>query len=1006
MTQDILRHSADLLERALDEALHADPSREVRLRKAREGLLRTREQLDSGYRYTPGYRIANGASTVADYYMQTNTERARELLELAVLLLESERNDDGRYTPTIEYCRERLGRLGPAPAAAVRTGPAPGPVPGPVPSPAGLIPQQTTNTGAGAGAGAGADASAGTGIAEGGPAVAVTAAVAAVAPAPEGGAVTAAADAVAGGGAVTAAADAVAGAGVAVTVAAGGETTTVGFGASRFSSQMSPTRDWDTLLGDWRSGPPDDDTVRRLVAELGARITELFGKHAPVSSESLLPVLDEDLQELPALLALVSVPGDDAQALHQRAKDARSTCRSEMISYAKGDTVVDVRILRRHWLASALWNYAVEGHWHSSSYQTLADILGYLQLIQISYRYHEAKREQLLDVTETAVLLALGELRDPELNRVQYVYSWLRHAIGIHLLVGGPDPTAPKELRFNELIQDSRFSDRHIYAEYWAVRVLNRWTEENRHRSSVALTLLKLSGWKVDRLDRLLDLLYSSTGYYADTGTPEEQQAAHAFWRKAGRDMLATIRMVRVARNPWESGSATATGFLSMGDQDASVQVSNRLLQGIAAELAPGPQGTMVQGALFAGRPVPTFLALDSFGPVGVLKIDEVAKVRREKENFDRFAEAYLRPVYRASKCVVGSTTIANSSNGDLYQGIFTSYVFRHRDEPKTLRDWVRTANPDALQPVIEEVFMDALGPWLSQAQRTIGDLRGEYPALRPVAFELTSYAPGKNVESELEHFRLPEVAETFGIDGGLPWQHRTLEYLLGNSALGSSPFAADPAYKSVTNPLWLVAHMAETGKRDPGTEDLFERLLYDRQYGVTTASYLTCICHGDLHGENVLASGPDGGRPDLYVIDFETTHQGHICKDFARLESALWSRTFSWNQRQLQQVRSWFVGSLRGTSMWEPDIPEDTDPDVRRVLLCIAKLRAILKGCEQKNWPFGEAEYQWALLASLLPFARYRDHEAQVNRHLPFLLAADVADVLVEHAEGATSGT
>ncbi|APS20589.1 hypothetical protein TK78_17765 [Streptomyces sp. Tue 6075] len=979
VTREVLQHSADTLERALDDALQAMPSREAHLRKAREGLLRTREQLANGYPYVPGYRIANGASTVAEYYMRTDVARARELLELAVLLLESERNDDGRYTPTIEKCQERLEQLGPVPAPTAGTGPAPGPGASSGPASAGQLPQQAPAPGGG-------DSRA----------VTVSAAAAAVAPA----------TASENGATSTAAAAADAGGGVAVSVAAGGETATVGVAASRFLPQMNPTRDWDTLLEEWRSGEPDEDTVRQLAAELGARITELFGRHASIPSESLLPVLDEDLQELPGLLAFVSVPGDDAQALHQRAKDARSNCRSEMLSYAKGNTVVDVRALRRHWLASALWNYAVEGHWHSSGYQTLADILGYLQLIQISYRYHEAKREQLLDVTETAVLLALGELRDPELNRVPYVYGWLRHAIGIHLLVGGPDPTAPKELRFNELIQDPRFADRHIYAEYWAARVLNRWTEENQHRSSVALTLLKLSGWKADRLDRLLDLLYSSTGSYGDTETPEERQEALAFWRKASRDMLATIRMVRVARNPWDSGAATTADLLSMGDQGASVQVSNRLLQGIAAELAPGPQGTMVQGALFAGRPVPTFLALDSFGPVGVLKIDEVAKVRREKENFDRFAEAYLRPVYRASKCVVGSTTVANSSNGDLYQGIFTSYVFRHRDEPKTLRDWVRTADPDALQSVIKEVFMDALGPWLSQAQRTIGDLRGEYPALRPAAFELTSYAPGKNAESELEHFRLPEVADIFGIDGGLPWRHRRLGHLLKNSALGSSPFAAAPGYESVTNPLWLVAHMAEIGERDAGTSDLFERLLYDRQYGVTTASYLTCVCHGDLHGENVLASGPDGRRPDLYVIDFETTHQGHICKDFARLESALWSRTFSWNHEQLLQVRSWFVGSLRGTAMWEPDIPADVDPDVRRVLLCIAELRAILKGCEQKNWPFGEAEYQWALLASLLPFARYRDHKDQVNRHLPFLLAADVADVLVEHAEGAASGS
>ncbi|MEG3629950.1 phosphotransferase [Streptomyces poriticola] len=978
MATEILQHSAETLETALYDAIQAVPSleRDTRFRKAREGLMKTQEQLAKGYQHIPGYFLANGASTVAEHYMQRDGARARVLLELAVHLFESE-NDDGRYTPSIENCRGRLDQLGPAPA--------------------GRQPEPVLPSGAG-------DAAA---------TAAASAAVAAVTPprspeqttpaipaapttetAPTTQTTASATDVAAGGGGVAA-----------VSVATGGDTAAAGaVAASRFATQLNATRDWDALLDDWRTGDPDETAVRQLVGELGVRITELLRTHASVSSESLLPIIEEDLRQLPGHLAPVSVPGDDAQALHQRAKDARSTCRSEMLAYAKGGTVVDVDVLRRHWLASALWNYAVEGHWHSSGYQTLADLLGYLQLIQISYRYHAAKRELLLDVTETAVLLALGELRDTELNRVPHVSGWLRHAVGIHLLVGGPDPTAPNELRFNELIQDPKFADRHIYAEYWATRVLNRWTEETQHRSSVALTLLKLSGWKADRLDRLLDLLYSSTGYYGDSGTAEERQEALAFWRKAGMDMLATIRMVRVARNPWETGAATAAGFLSMGDQDASVQVSNRLLQGIAAELAPGPQGTMVQGALFAGRSVPTFLALDSFGPVGVLKIDEVAKVRREKENFDRFAEAYLRPVYRASKCVVGSTTIANSSNGDLYQGIFTSYVFRHRDEPKTLRDWVRTADPEALQPVVEEVFMDALGPWLSQAQRTIGDLRGEYPALRPAAFELTSYAPGKNAESELEHFRLPEVADIFGIDGGLPWRYRRLGYLLENSALGKSPFAADPDYGSVTNPLWLVAHMAEIGEWDAGTDTLFEQLLYDQQYGVTTASYLTCVCHGDLHGENVLASGPDGRRPDLYVIDFETTHQGHICKDFARLESALWSRTFSWNHDQLLQVRSWFVGALRGTAMWESAIPEDVDPDVRRVLLCVAKLRAILKGCEQKNWPFGEAEYQWALLASLLPFARYRDHDSQVNRHLPFLLAADVADVLVERAEGAAA--
>ncbi|WP_393057841.1 phosphotransferase [Streptomyces sp. LN549] len=964
---EILGYSADLLESALNDAVQAEPDMEPRFRKAREGLIRTQEQLTKGFPNVPGYRIANGASTMGDYYLRVDGARARALFELAVELFESE-NDDGRYTRTIDYCRSRLEQIKPEVTPTVR-------LPDQVPGPA------TTATAATATAATATTPSTAPG--EGAVSAVAAAAVAAVpALGAEGGVAT-------------------------VSVAAGGETAAVGATAvHRPLPHVHPMRDWDTLLDDWRTGESDEATVGRLIDELGARIADLLGTHAAVPAESLMPMLEEDLRDLRTHLTFVSVPTDDAQALHQRAKEARSVCRTEMMAYAKGGTAVEVEVLRQHWLASALWNYAVESHWHSSGYQTLADVLGYLQLIQISYRYHASRRQLLLDVTETAVLLALGALRDTELNRVPHVNGWMRHAVGIHLLVGGPDPTAPNDLRFNELIQDPKYSDRHIYAEYWATRVLNRWTEETRHRSSVALMLLKLSGWKADRLDRLLDLLYSSTGYYGEPGASDEHREALAFWRRAGREMLTTIRMVRVARNPWEPGAASAFGLLSVGPEDASVRISNRLLQGISAELAPGPQGTMVQGALFAGRSVPTFLALDSFGPVGVLKIDEVAKVRREKENFDRFAEPYLRPVYRASKCVVGSTTIANSGSGDLYQGIFTSYVFRHSEDPKTLREWVRTADPEDLQPVIEEVFMDALGPWLCQAQRTIGDLRGEYPALRPAAFELTSYAPGKNAESELEQFGLPEVADVFGITGGIPWQHRRLEHVLENSAMASSPFATDPDTRSVTNPLWLVAHMAEVGKRDPGTDALFDKLLYDRQYGITTASYLTCVCHGDLHGENVLASGPEGRRPDLYVIDFETTHQGHICKDFARLESALWSRTFSWSQEQLLQVRSWFVGTLRDGTMWEPAIPVDVHPDVARVLLCVAKLRSILKGCEQRNWPLGEAEYQWALLASLLPFARYRDHENQVNRHLPFLLAADVADVLVERAEGTRSAS
>ncbi|MGW2562102.1 phosphotransferase family protein [Streptomyces sp. NPDC001514] len=763
--------------------------------------------------------------------------------------------------------------------------------------------------------------------------------------------------------------------------------------------QLYVAPNWERLLDDWQTGGQGETPVKGLIDGLGAQIIELLTKNAPASAERLKPVIDEDLGVLAEHLADVTVPIEDLQVLHQRAKDARYVSQRETVQYARGGTVAELKRVRTHWLTSALWNHSLSRHWPSNGYQIVADILGYLQVIHIESRDRNDQRELLLSVTEGAALLTLGGLQDTEMKRAPQVYGWLRHAVGIQLHVGGPDPADPASSKFHERVQDPNYPNRHVHPEHWATHLLNQWVGKPEYRSSVAFSLLILSGWKADRLERMLDALYrSAPGAPAGPGSEETKAKARDFWRKSAMDMLATTRTVRVVKNAWEPGVATASSSLSMRDQDSSVQLSNRLLQGVAAELAPRSPGTMVQGALFAGRPVPTFLTFNNFGPVGVLKIDEAAKVQREKENFDTFGEL-LHPLYRSSKCVVGTTTIANSSNGSRYQGILTSYVFRDRDEPKTLRGWLRKAESDVLKNVIEELFLDALGPWLSDARRTIGDLRGEYPALRPASFERTSYAPGKDAESELAHFGLPEVGDTFGIEGGLPWHHRYLGPLLQDSALGRSSLVTERDH-GATNPLWLVAHIADVSKPDADTEALFDWLLYDRQHGLTTRSYLTCVSHGDLHGENVLASGPEGQRPALYVIDFETTHHGHICKDFARLESALWSRTFPWNAEQLQQIRAWFGGALHGEALWAAEIPEDTDPEVRRVLTGVTKLRTILKGCEQQNWPFGDLEYQWALLASLLPFARYRDHETPGNRYLPFLLAADIADALVTTAD------
>ncbi|GGR38983.1 phosphotransferase [Streptomyces aurantiogriseus] len=768
---------------------------------------------------------------------------------------------------------------------------------------------------------------------------------------------------------------------------------------------------WERFLEEWRSGAEGETPVRELIEGLGEQITGLLAQHAPAAAERLRPLIEQDLRLLGEHLDGVMVPLEDSLAIHQRAKDARRASSQATTLYAKGDTVVGPAALRTRWLTSALWNRCLRRHMHTNDHQTVTDVLGYLQVFQIENRHRNEQRELLLTVTEATTLLTVGELQPFDLKRLWFVHGWLRHAVGIQLHIGGPDPLEPSVARRHDRVRDPHDDRRSIHAEQWATHLLNQWVDKQEYWRSVAFILLILSGWKTDQLERLLEALYP---------TSPLANKARDFWHQQAMDMLAKTRTVRVVKNAWEPGVATASSSLSMRDRDDDfLQLPNRLLQGVVAELAPRSHGTVVQGALFADRPVPTFLASDNFGPVGILKIDEAGKVQREKENFDEFGEL-LHPYYRSSKCVVGTTTIPNSSNGERYQAILTSYVFRESDKPTTLRGWlcksgdliVKAAGADkqsdrghaddeVLRDVMQEVFLKALGPWLSNASRTIGDLRGEYPALRPASFERTSYAPGKDAESELAHFQSQDVAETFGIEGGLPWRPPALGPLLENSGLGRSPLVTERDIE-VTNPLWLVAHAADVQRPDEDTAPLIDWLLYDPQYGMTTRSYLTCVSHGDLHGENILATGPDDRSPALYIIDFETTHRGHICKDFARLESALWSRTFPWNAGQLAEIRTWFAGALHGEDLWTAHIPEDADPQVRRVLTCVTKLRSILRDCEQRNWPFGDLEYQWALLASLLPFARYRDHHSRGNRHLPFLLAADVADVLVTKARSA----
>ncbi|MFJ7066349.1 phosphotransferase [Streptomyces sp. NPDC101115] len=957
---------------AMDEALRAEPQLAARFARSRAVMAEAGQELAGGNPVGPAFKIANTALTVAEtYYMRTDQERARELLYIAVRLY-GFRNQE-RYAASIAQCHENLAQLDALRPAAT--------------APAATAPVQTSGP-----------AESASQAPQGAPADASLPPASQAPPLPQQ-------------------------ASAPPSVSAPRAVQPSSWRRSSFDfaddgdgdGQGQRNVTWEQLLEEWRGGGEGETPVENLLDTFAEHVTGMIGRNAPMAFKQLKPIIEKDLVLLREKLTGASVPTEVFVPLHERAKEVRQVASRTLYGFTRGGTAYDGQRIRLQWLATALHNLSLRVHLPENDHQIIADVLGYLQTLQVEYRYNNDRRELLLAVSEATTLVAVGELQVYHLSKIDFVCRWLRHAVGIQLLVAGPEPVEPGGMRAHRRVKNTALPGGYDNPETWAGELLRQWAGEPERWNSIAFILLLLSNWKAEGLERLLAALYYSKQNEASSG-PETKDEVREFWRERALDMLGAARGVRVIRNAWEPGSAqgAASTSMSLTERDSVVQLPSRLLQGMAVELAPKTNGAVMQGALFADRPVPTFLASNVFGPIGVLKIDEAAKVQREKRNFDAYGEL-LHPAVRSSKCTVSTATVINSTNGGRYQGILTSYVFRNRDEPTTLRAWlVKTEGLEdkALRKMVKELFLEALGPWLSNASRAMGDLRGEYPALRPDDYERTGYAPGKDAGTELDHFEAPEVAEVFGVEGGLTWRPRTLGALFEGSS-----FAADPLFTDrdaeLTNPLWLVAHIAEVarpgvdagGAEEAGEDpsELLEWLLYNRDEGLTTRSYLTCVSHGDLHCENVLVGGTGREEPDLYLIDFETTHRGHICKDFARLESALWSRTFAWTPEQLAEIRPWFAEALRGESLWDPEIPEKADPEVRRVLTCVKRLRAILKGCEQPNWAFTDLEYRWALFASLLPFARYRDHETPSNRFLPFLLAAELAEGIVDDARKAT---
>jgi hypothetical protein len=151
-------------------------------------------------------------------------------------------------------------------------------------------------------------------------------------------------------------------------------------------------------------------------------------------------------------------------------------------------------------------------------------------------------------------------------------------------------------------------------------------------------------------------------------------------------------------------------------------------------------------------------------------------------------------------------------------------------------------------------------------------------------------------------------------------------------------------------------------------------------------------VCHGDLHLDNVLVIGKVGAEYPC-IIDFDATHEGHVLKDFGRFVAAVICRTYDWSSDD-QTALMWILPHL--LLRWEI-VPafEEMHPNMHRVCAAILAARNGIRLAWRAGSSPDTLELVAALVASLLPYARYPD---TTDSNASFSLR--LSDALVAHLQ------
>ena len=704
--------------------------------------------------------------------------------------------------------------------------------------------------------------------------------------------------------------------------------------ADRLTDDLSSDFERDTELPAYaRSWVGSEDLVAALDA-FKEYLREQI-ERAPVAWTHLRATVDDDFVALGQLLGESGVPVVP-EDMRLRAKDARR------LALAHEPNTRMETLVRRRWLVAGLWNHALwkaPYGWPTNEPQVVSDLMGYMTTVQIARRFIDEERELLLSLCELVVRLASG-LEPPD--RHPQVLRWVRSVVGTYLVIGGPEPYLPSISKKHPALVGERLTPTGpgvgVYdtgtevRDRWAATLLDTWRSQDAERTSgAAFALATVCGWDRDVLTFALACVF--------VAQRDPDLEAQSFWE---RDVLSVIEgasPIRIASNPWKpEGSTAEKAHAVTSEASGRLRIPSPVLRALTAQLTEEGWSTTVQGELFRGRRVPTYLLVNQYGAFGVLKLDYADRVRREAVNFTEFARRRIHPNYRPSECRTGTYRMFVGEHPEPLQAILTSYVFDEEETPTTLSDWLRDADPATIELFLRRFFLRVLRPWLAHVTRRVIDLRMSYPLLRPRPAEHDEHAPTLTARTELPRLASDEVVAALGFRA--EWTQRDFadmrEALLHVDGLQEIDIPV-----GLINPLWLVAELAEMGDGD------LVECLYSTGNPVSAFSSLQTICHGDLHADNVLCSGgADGGLPRPVLIDFETAHEGHVCRDFARLEAHLLCQNFAWSSAAASALAAWLAVGLAGGVYEPPDIDSD-DPDVA----CSSRRYAYAAGDGQEVW-------------------------------------------------------